>query len=210
MDIQEKVNQAYIFYRTGKLAYHSSKIWEAIDQSYDVTTRVDMFKRFAMIRAAEVNNFLGEKKYTDQLHDFWKALVSVPFEARRINVEYGLTSKVFKFGRHVTSSVRNFALDLVSGTGISTGYIAPPVVPAKPTRRSTKRKTKSSPSSLTSMGLEAVKKVQSVVEQLLSSGGESPSDRARKRGQVINPWVPFWAYLSKYPTRKRNGRWALQ
>ena len=168
-----------------------------------------------MIRAAEVNNFLGEKKYTDQLHDFWKVLVSVPFEARRINVEYGLTSKVLKFGKHVTSSIKNFATDIVSGTDISSGYIAPAVV-TKPAKRSVNKKTKSPPSTLKSMGFDAVKKVTSLVGQLLSAGGEP--DRALKRGQVINPWVPCWVYLtnnsppSERDRSKRNFRrlWALQ
>jgi len=160
-----------------------------------------------MIRAAEVNNFLGEKKYTDQLHDLWKVLVSVPFEARRINVEYGLTSKVLKFGKHVTTSVKNFATDIVSGTDISSGYIATTTV--KPNKRSVNKKTKSSPSTLASIGLDAMKKAKSIVGQLLSGGGESDDDRALKRGRLVNPWIPFWVYLgtnNNNPRKKSNGR----
>ena len=38
-DIQEKYNQFVIFYQTGKLAYHSSKIWEQWDSQFSITQR---------------------------------------------------------------------------------------------------------------------------------------------------------------------------
>ena len=38
-DFQEKYNQFVIFYQTGKLAYHSSKIWEQWDGQFSITQR---------------------------------------------------------------------------------------------------------------------------------------------------------------------------
>ena len=51
-DIQEKYNQFVIFYQTGKLAYHSSKIWEQYDSRFAITQRTEEMKRRAMKRAA--------------------------------------------------------------------------------------------------------------------------------------------------------------
>lgn len=203
IDIRERANQAYIFYRTGKLAYQSSKIWEAVDRSYDVTARVDTFKRFAMIRASQFNNFLGERKYTDQLLDVWRALVSVPTEARRINVQYGVSAKVLKFSRHVLSSVRNFASDIITGTDISSGY-GTAVAPApKQTKRVTSGRSSSASSKQNSnVRTNAVERVRSVIELFFKNRDDD--DHTLKRGRLVNPWIPFWDYLPKYTYSRRN------
>ena len=57
-DIQEKYNQFVIFYQTGKLAYHSSKIWEQYDSRFSITQRTEEMKRLAMKRAAGGHMFV--------------------------------------------------------------------------------------------------------------------------------------------------------
>jgi hypothetical protein len=61
-DTQEKYNQFVIFYRTGKLAYLSSKTWEQYDTQYSITSRMNELKRLAMKRAVVFNSaFKGQE-----------------------------------------------------------------------------------------------------------------------------------------------------
>ena len=103
-DIQEKLNQAIIFYRTGKLGYVSWRWWDQYDTKFGVTRKVDEFKRLAMVRYAEFNTQLGGYHWTDQVSDLWKAMQAAPAEAQKINNRYGLTNRVGNFGKKIVSA----------------------------------------------------------------------------------------------------------
>lgn len=102
-DIQEKLNQAIIFYRTGKLGYVSWKWWDQYDTKFGVTRKVDEFKRLAMVRYAEFNTQLGGYHWTDQVSDIWKAMQAAPAEAQKINNRYGLTNRVANLSKQILS-----------------------------------------------------------------------------------------------------------
>lgn len=103
-DVQEKLNQALIFYRTGKLGYVSWRWWDQYDTKFGVTRKVDEFKRLAMVRYAEFNTQLGGYHWTDQVSDLWKAMQAAPAEAQKINNRYGLTNRVGIFGKKIVSA----------------------------------------------------------------------------------------------------------
>ena len=71
-DLQEKYNQAVIFYRTGKLAYMSSKVWEQYDKQLFITERLNTWRQLAVERAASFNSSIEGIKVYDQLADLWK------------------------------------------------------------------------------------------------------------------------------------------
>lgn len=103
-DIQEKINQAIIFYRTGKLGYVSWKWWDQYDTKFGVTRKVDEFKRLAMLRYTEFNTQLEGYHWTDQVSDIWKAMQSAPAEAQKINNRYGLTNRIVNFSKNIASA----------------------------------------------------------------------------------------------------------
>ena len=84
-DIQEKYNQAYIFYRTGKLAYVSSKTWEKYDNQFSITQRMNKLKKLAMERAVEFNSTFSSSSAVllDQAADFWKVMTSDPGDGEK-------------------------------------------------------------------------------------------------------------------------------
>ena len=102
-DIQEKLNQAIIFYRTGKLGYVSWKWWDQYDTKFGVTRKIDEFKRLAMVRYTEFNTQLEGYHWTDQISDIWKAMQSAPAEAQKINNRYGLTNRIVNFSKNIAS-----------------------------------------------------------------------------------------------------------
>lgn len=104
-DIQEKYNQFVIFYRTGKLAYVSKRIWDQYDNQYAIQKRIDEFKRLAMTRATDFNTAFKEYNVYDQLSDAWKVVVSVPNNAMQLDEQYGVTSWLTNVGKGVASSV---------------------------------------------------------------------------------------------------------
>lgn len=107
-DIQEKYNQAIIFYRTGKLAYTSKKIWDQFDEQYAVQKRVDEFKRLAMKRATEFNTAFQEYHMYDQVTDAWNAMLSVPNSAAKIDEEYKISSSLNTLGKNFINTVGDF------------------------------------------------------------------------------------------------------
>lgn len=112
-DLQEKYTQLVVFYRTGKLAYVSLGAWESIDSKFAVTSKVNELKRLAMLRATEFNTAFKDTKVSDQFADLLKVIGKAPREARRIDKKYGVTSKIFAFGRGVVSSTIEGVRDLV-------------------------------------------------------------------------------------------------
>lgn len=85
-ELQEKYNQAIIFYRTGKLAYVSSKVWEQYDQKYYVTQRFNAMKKLALKRAAEFNTAMGNPNFYTPLRDFWRVAIEKP-EQMKVELE---------------------------------------------------------------------------------------------------------------------------
>lgn len=104
-DIQEKYNQFVIFYRTGKLAYMTSKVWEQYDETYGIQSKVDEFKRLAMNRAISFNTAFQEYHITDQVDDIWKSLMSAPTSAQKLDDEYAITSSITSFTKNFYNSI---------------------------------------------------------------------------------------------------------
>eukprot|EP00981_Chlorochromonas_danica_P013339 scaffold6187_cov168-Ochromonas_danica.AAC.3 len=103
MDLQEKYNQAIIFYRTGKLAYVTSKVWESYDERFLITHKMNEFKRLAMTRAIGFN--ATSWGLSEQLHDAWQAMLSVPDSAKQWDRKY-----------HISQSIQNAGKDLWQAT----------------------------------------------------------------------------------------------
>jgi hypothetical protein len=215
-DINEKIIQFRIFYKTGKLAYHTSKIWEQYDQKFLVTQKMDYFKRLAMVRAAEFNDRLEKVKLSDQLSDMWRAVASAPDQARRLNNQYGVSSGVVKFGGHLLTSSKNFLSDVV-GTVVAN-------------RRSGKGKKGRShggrytPTNwflqMLSGGSKGendfryggygfnyeppkVEESESLWERVMIQTGLRQSEPQIPRSRLINPWVPVWMFFN-YDKDKRQ------
>ena len=203
IDVQEKYNQAMIFYKTGKLAYVSSKMWEKYDKRLQVTERVDMFKRLAMLRATEFNNYLGETKLTDQLHDLWRVVAAAPTEARRFDNRYKVStyftsslSSVGKVGRRVGSTFTNLFSDM---GGTADSYRA---------LDSYNDQSENGSKLFSWLQPKRRGKAANAENGVLSRLGRAlQGDSARRRiqrvrGGQVNPWDPFWRSLQ----RKDKGR----
>ncbi|RYH05792.1 hypothetical protein EON65_43760, partial [archaeon] len=102
IDLQEKYNQAVIFYRTGKLAYVSSKIWENYDQKFSITRKVNTWRQLAMERAVA----LKQSKYTflSQLTDFYRVALCAP---EQMGTRYDVRESVEKLVRMMGQRVRD-------------------------------------------------------------------------------------------------------
>ncbi|KAJ1409263.1 hypothetical protein B484DRAFT_423373 [Ochromonadaceae sp. CCMP2298] len=101
-DLQEKYNQAIIFYQTGKMAYVSSKTWEKYDAQFQITQRASGF-----------NSNLEEAGFYQQFGDVWRVIVTAPREAQKLDSRF-----------QVTTSVGNFARGVVGGAGGLLGGVA--------------------------------------------------------------------------------------
>eukprot|EP01041_Mallomonas_annulata_P003278 gene3278-6490_t len=112
-ELQEKYNQLIVFYRTGQLAYLSSKTWDQYDQYFGLTKNIDMWKKIAIERATEFNSAFKEYKFVDQMNDMWNVLMKAPFEAKRIDEEYGVTESIYSFTRGFVSSTKDFLFNMV-------------------------------------------------------------------------------------------------
>lgn len=113
-DIQEKYNQFVIFYRTGKLAYMSARIWDKYDEEYKIQQRVDVWKKIVMNRAIEFNTAFQQYQLPDQLKDMWSVLLATPTKAKKLNEEYGLTNSILNFGKGVYSAIGNSISSITS------------------------------------------------------------------------------------------------
>lgn len=113
-DLQEKYNQAIIFYRTGKLAYVTKKWWDQYDKSYGVTDKMNEMKKLASKRATEFNSMVEEGRFGAKLSDFWKAMEKAPSSAKKLDRKYGVTTSFFALGRGVYNAAGE-------GVGLLTG-----------------------------------------------------------------------------------------
>lgn len=106
-DLQEKYNQFMIFYRTGKLAYVSSKTWERFDDEWGLTQRFDALKKVTRDRAAAFNStFAGTG-----VGEMWEVLRQTPDQARRMDKKYGITTTI----TDTASAVVSTSLSAVGG-----------------------------------------------------------------------------------------------
>ena len=94
-----------IFYRTGKLAYVSKRIWDQYDEQYSIQRRVDEFKKLAMTRATDFNTAFKDYQVYDQIGDAWTALMSVPNNAIQLDEQYGVTSWLGEISKQTASMI---------------------------------------------------------------------------------------------------------
>ena len=116
-DLQEKYNQAIIFYRTGKLGFYTMSTWDKWDSKYGITPKFDDYKRRVMRRAMDFNTAFQDTKLTTQLQDVVNAITAAPLQAKRLDSKYGVTSKVVGFTRGVWSSSVKGLRSLLSAEG---------------------------------------------------------------------------------------------
>lgn len=104
-EIQEKYNQAIIFYRTGKLAYVSSKTWEQYDQRLQLTKRFNAVKKLAMERASSFNTAVSDKNFYTPLKDIWTVAVTAP--TQEMDRKFRVTSTVSRVSSELYSQSKN-------------------------------------------------------------------------------------------------------
>jgi hypothetical protein len=108
-DLQEKYNQMIIFYRTGRLAYESHRIWDQFDREWGVQRRVDDWKRKAVLRLTSFNTAFQEYGVTEQFNDVIAALMQAPTKAAKLDEEYGLTSGILNYSNQLlTGTIDTF------------------------------------------------------------------------------------------------------
>ena len=112
IDIQEKHNQAIIFYRTGKLAYVSSKTWDEYDSKFQITKRLDELKKRAKKRAAKFNTVVAESDLNDKIKDMWDVILRAPTQARYLDEEYGISTKMSIFIRGLAGEFTDLVDDV--------------------------------------------------------------------------------------------------
>ena len=102
-EYQEMFSQFMIFYRTGKLAYVSSKWWEKYDNRFGITTKTNLLKRLAIERASKFNAKLEQGQFMDQARDVWSALLAAPRTAKKLDSKYSITENSIYFLKGVAS-----------------------------------------------------------------------------------------------------------
>jgi len=112
-DLQEKYNQAVIFYRTGKLAYMTSKVWEQYDKQLSITERLNTWRQLAIQRAASFNSSIEGIKINDQLADLWKVMQAAPINAKSFDRRYRLTSTLSNWGQKAYSNSKDLLSSLL-------------------------------------------------------------------------------------------------
>ena len=116
-EYQEMFSQFMIFYRTGKLAYYSSKWWEKYDNRFGITTRANRLKRLAIDRASKVNAKLENGKFMDQAKDVWSTLLAAPRTARKLDSKYSITENSIYFFKGVASGIGDTVSDIMDRGG---------------------------------------------------------------------------------------------
>jgi hypothetical protein len=110
-EVLDMYNQFVIFYKTGKLGYRWSQVWDKWDSQYDITNKLNRWKR----RVVERSTKFGESQTADQFKDFWNAVVAAPNTAKNINQQYGVTSNMGQFFSEVGRSIKDGVGDVLDG-----------------------------------------------------------------------------------------------
>lgn len=105
-DLQEKYNQTIIFYRTGKLGYHTMGIWEKYDNKLAISKRMEALKKITMERASDFNSLFSDSKVTTRWKDIYRVVLDVPTEAKKYDNKFGITSKVNNFVKSIYTSTK--------------------------------------------------------------------------------------------------------
>eukprot|EP01033_Poteriospumella_lacustris_P011049 gene11049-7865_t len=93
-NVHEKYSQALLFYRTGQLAYISSKWWVQYDQKYLFTQRFQAWRKEAIERAAAFNRSMSSIEARPSGSPAWQVALGVPITiSQSIAREYQLPSR---------------------------------------------------------------------------------------------------------------------
>jgi hypothetical protein len=92
-EVQEKVYQFRIFYKTGKLAYMSSKVWEQYDNKYSIMKRLNLTKQQIMVSAASFRNMLDDQSYASKAQNVYEAILKIPDELVKYDEKYGVRAR---------------------------------------------------------------------------------------------------------------------
>lgn len=233
-DLQEKYNQAIIFYKTGKLGFYSMGIWDRYDSQFGITQKFDTYKKLAMKRSIDFNTAFKDARVSDQINDLWRVIQQAPVQAKQYDREYKISSSVKSAAKGVLSTAKGYVSTAKQGIK---SWIP--------------RSSNDRPSSSYSRGSGSVNgngNSDSILKALFSNGdnndGSNGDDDARGifsfrmnrsavsrkkvnvfdiindigdairlndkdrysnyRGRNINPWAPF--YSSKQSVEKRRNR----
>lgn len=207
-DIQEKYLQFVIFYRTGKLAYVTSKIWQQYDTQFHVSTTIDALKRQAMLRASEFQFFGGSESslwnVSNQLQDVWKGIASLPDVVVRLDSEYGVTSSVVSYSQAAWTSVKGwyyegdvvgYINDWFEGKGGDKGSRAQSNQPRswfESVFRLPRRTTPRAPWGISSVSTNKVGNTKRAMPPWKKwAETKKKNDFNLWRGRLINPWPSF-------------------
>lgn len=93
-NVHEKYSQALLFYRTGQLAYISSKWWVQYDQKYLFSQRFQAWRKEAIERAAAFNRSMSSIEARPSGSPAWQVALGVPITiSQSIAHEYQLPSR---------------------------------------------------------------------------------------------------------------------
>eukprot|EP01040_Poterioochromonas_malhamensis_P012686 gene12686-13894_t len=129
-DIMEKYNQFVIFYRTGQLAYVSSKVWKEYDDRFDFTNKINYYKKLTMDRAVlqynNSTNFLTKEwnklfpanpkqnqfmnsyqNLAASVSDVYKAVLTAPTKAKKLDQKYQVTTSLQSFSKNLLTGTRS-------------------------------------------------------------------------------------------------------
>lgn len=206
-DLQEKYNQAIIFYRTGKLGYYTMSTWDKWDGRYGITPKFDEYKRLVMRRAMDFNTAFQDTQLTTQVQDVLNAITAAPREARKLDSKYGVTAKVVGFTRGVWSSSVKGLRSLLSAEGGAAR------ANSETSGNNSGDDGGGGLASLFSGALStSVERVRGFVR---NKKKELLKTKPGYRGRLINPWTsPFdkvevLTSKKKQSTNKKGGGWAL-
>jgi hypothetical protein len=108
-ELVEMYNQFIVFYRTGKLAYVTSKTWDKYDKQYSLTEKFNRYKRNIVKRATN----LQKTDMADQIKDVWSAVMTAPEIVRRTNNKYSITTNIGAFVRGTADAIGDAVGDVV-------------------------------------------------------------------------------------------------
>ena len=229
-DIQEKYNQAIIFYQTGKMAYLSSKIWDEYNTKYMIDKKFDEWKKLGMQRMVEFKTlFNAQPNLTGQLTDVWNILMSAPNKAKEINDEYRITSSVETFGKTLYYDTVQ-SLSYLQNINLNNIWTIPNIFQNMENnidKRNNnnndlnKKKKKLIFRSFGYSGSGATfndkngrnkNNNNNIFNNIFNRLRNNENDQILKgyrrnglsyRGETINPWVPFWNYLNDNLRKQR-------
>ena len=110
-EVVDMYNQFVIFYKTGKLGYRWSQEWDKWDSQYDITNKLNRWKRSVVERSTQ----FGESQTADQFKDFWNAAVASPHTTKNINRQCGITSNMGQFFSEVGRTIGDGIAGIMDG-----------------------------------------------------------------------------------------------